>query len=153
MLEKVRYTPAVKVVVRFGDRVPEVPDAVIEDLRQRLAELGSTVLTDSPLEGEEVEIAIVAFVGMKALVTHVLPGKQRARVLLEIMGRSVPAELNLDFVLFNRKNAAMIALNQLESGSAGRPMLQKSALPPERLPHASRSMASLGAAVHVQSPT
>ena len=40
-LEKVTYTPAVKVVLRFGDRVPVIPDAVIEDLRQGVAELSS----------------------------------------------------------------------------------------------------------------
>jgi len=67
-LEKVTYTPAVKVVLRFGDRVPVIPDAVIEDLRQGVAELSSAVLTDAPVEGEEVEIAIGAFVGMKGLV-------------------------------------------------------------------------------------
>lgn len=111
MLEKVRYTPAVKMVVRFGDRVPEIPDIVIEDLRDGLAKLSSNVLTDAPVEGEEVEIALGAFVGTKALVTHILPGKERARILLEVMGRSVTAELSLDLVLFNRRNAAKIALN------------------------------------------
>jgi hypothetical protein len=114
-------------VLRFGDRVPTIPDAVIEDLRQGVAELSSNVLTDAPVEGEEVEIAIGAFVGMKGLVTCVLPGKQRVRILLDVLGRSVPAELSLDFVLFNKRNAARIALNQSESVSAGRPMLQKSA--------------------------
>ena len=116
MLEKVRYTPAVKFVLRFGDRVAEIPDAVIEDLREGLAGLSCTVLTDAPVEGEEVEIAAGAFVGMKGLVTRVLPGKQRARILLDVMGRSVPAELSLDFVLFNRRNAATIALDPVESG-------------------------------------
>ena len=152
MLEKVRYTPAVKIVLRFGDRVPEVPDPVIEGLRQGLAELDSTVLTDTPIEGEEVEIASGAFVGMKALVTRVLPGKQRARILLDVMGRSVPAELNLDFVLFNRRNAARIALNQIESSSVGRSILQKSASPPEGPPLDSRDSASLVAAGQEQSP-
>src|SRR5437879_5163104 len=134
MLEKIRYTPAVKVVLRFGDRMPEIPHAVIEDLRQGLTELGSTVLTDAPVEGEEVEISIGAFVGTKALVTHVLPGKQRARILLDVMGRSVPAELSLDVVLFNRKNAARIALSRAESVPECMPMLQNSALPPRDLP-------------------
>jgi len=124
-LEKVTYTPAVKVVLRFGDRVPVIPDAVIEDLRQGVAELSSAVLTDAPVEGEEVEIAIGAFVGMKGLVTCVLPGKQRVRILLDVLGRSVPAELSLNYVLFNRRNAARIALNQAEWDSAGR--VQKSA--------------------------
>ena len=53
MLEKVGCTPAVKFVLRFGDRVPEIPDAEIEDLRLRLNEIGSRVLTDAPVEGGE----------------------------------------------------------------------------------------------------
>ena len=125
-LEKVRYAPAVKMVVHFGDRAPEIPDAVIEDLRQHLAELSSQILTDAPMEGDEVEIAVGPFVGMKALVTRVLPGKERARILLDVMGRSVPAELSLNFVLFNRRNAANFALNRVEPVSVGRqiPLLQ-----------------------------
>ena len=141
MLEKVRYTPAVKIVLRFGDRVPEIPDAVIADLRQGLNELGSMVLTDTPLEGEEVEIATGPFVGTKALVTRVLPGKQRARILVDVMGRSVPAELSLDFVLFNRRSAARIALNRVESVSVDEPMPQNSALPTGVLPLDNPNMA------------
>lgn len=102
MLEKVKYTPAVKAVLRFGDEVPKIPDIVIEDLRQGLAEIGSQVFTDTPEEGEEVEIATGAFIGMRALVTRVLPGQQRVQILLDVMGRSVPAELSLDCVLFNK---------------------------------------------------
>jgi transcriptional antiterminator RfaH len=128
MLEKIRYTPAVKVVLRFGDRVPEIPDPVIEELREGVAGLRSTVLTDGPVEGEEVEIAKGAFVGTKAMITQVLPGKQRARILVDVMGRSVPAELSLDCVLFNRRTAARIALKQTESRSADKPMLPESDL-------------------------
>jgi len=115
MLEKIRYTPAVKVVLQFGDRVPEIPEPVIEELRQGVAELSSAVLTEAPEAGEEVEIAAGAFVGTKAMVTNVLPGKQRARILLDVMGRSVPAELSLDSVLFERRTAARIALNPAET--------------------------------------
>ena len=119
MLEKVRYTPAVKIVLRFGDRVPEIPDVVIENLRLGLAELSSEVLTDAPAEGEQVEIASGAFAGMKAVVIHVLPGKQRARILIDLMGRSIPAELDLSLVLFNRADAAKIAFDQAESVFGG----------------------------------
>jgi transcriptional antiterminator RfaH len=119
MLEKVKYTPAVKMVLRFGDRMPEIPDAVIEDLRRGLSEMDSQVLTDAPVEGDEVEVAAGAFVGARARVERVLPGKQRVRILLDVMGRSVPADLSLDFVLFNRRNAARIALDQSESDAAG----------------------------------
>lgn len=112
LLEKVSYTPGVKFVLRFGDRFPEVPDAVIENLRQELCEIKSELLTDAPSEGEEIEIAQGAFAGTTAVVAEVLPGKQRARVLIDVMGRSVPAELSLGLVLFNRRNAAEIALKK-----------------------------------------
>lgn len=123
ILEKVTYTPGVKMVLRFGDRVPEIPAAVIEELRRGMAELGSMVLTDAPEEGDEVEIAEGAFAGMRALVTRVLPGRQRARILLEVMGRSVPTELSLDSVLFNHRDAAQIALARSEPVGVGEPEL------------------------------
>jgi transcriptional antiterminator RfaH len=124
MLEKVRYTPAVKIVLRFGDQVPEVPDAVIEHLRRDLAELNSEVLTDAPEEGEQVEIVSGAFAGMKGLVTRVLPGKQRARILVDLMGRSVPAELSLTLVVFDKTNAVKSAFQRAESISVGGPIPQ-----------------------------
>jgi transcriptional antiterminator RfaH len=127
LLEKVTYTSAVKTVLRFGDQIPEIPDAVIEGLRQGLAELSSKVLTDAPVAGEEIEIASGAFAGMKASIICVLPSKQRARILLEVMGRSVPAELSLNSVLFNRRDAAQIALIRVESVFAGRPDASNSA--------------------------
>ena len=130
MLEKVNYTPAVKFVLRFGDQVPRIPDAVIEDLRQGLAEMSSQILTDAPAEGEEVEIATGAFEGTMARVARVLPGKQRVRILLDVMGRSVPAELSLDFVLFNKRNGADIALDRAESDSTDRPSSPNFALTP-----------------------
>lgn len=114
MLEKVTYTPGVKTVLRFGNHVPEISGGVIEDMRQGLAGLGSKVLTDAPMEGDEVEIAGGAFAGMKASVTRVLPARQRAQILLEVMGRMVTAELSLDLVLFNRRDAAQFALPGIE---------------------------------------
>jgi len=122
MLDRVRYTPSVKFVLNFGDRIPAVPTLVIEDLRQGLGALNSEVITDAPSAGEEVEIAVGAFVGTKALVACVLPGQERVRILLDVMGRSVPVELSLDRVLFNRRNAARIALKPTETGWASRPM-------------------------------
>jgi transcriptional antiterminator RfaH len=123
LLEKVTFTPGVKFILRFGVRVPEVPDAAIEDIRRGLDELGSQVLTDGPGEGDEVEIVKGAFAGMKASVTRILPAKQRAQILLEVMGQLVPAELNLDAMLFSRKRAAQIAIPRFDPGFAHRPVI------------------------------
>jgi transcriptional antiterminator RfaH len=114
MLEKITYTPGVKMVLRFGGRVPEIPESVIAGLRQDLAALGSKELTVAPAAGEEVEIVGGAFAGTPASVTQVLPGNLRAQILLEVMGRLVPAELSLDLVLFKRRDAAQFALRPVE---------------------------------------
>jgi len=130
MLEKIVYSPGVKMVLRFGGRVPEIPESVITELRRDLLELGTEVVSDTPAEGEEVEIVGGAFAGMKASVTQVLPGKLRAQILLEVMGRQVPAVLNLDMVLFKRKDAAQFALSRVESSpnhASGRPNISRSA--------------------------
>jgi transcriptional antiterminator RfaH len=112
LFEKVGYTPGVKFVLRFGDQVPAIPDAVIENLREEMTELESQTITDTPVEGEQIEITHGAFAGTKAVVAQVLPGQQRARILIDVMGRSVPAELSLGLVLVNRRNAAEIALKK-----------------------------------------
>ena len=111
-LEKVSHTPGVKFVLRFGSRPPEVPAEVIENLRRELTELKTKPFADAPVEGEEIEIHEGPFTGTTAVVAQVLPGKERVRVLIDVLGRSVPAELSLELVLFNRKNAAEIALKK-----------------------------------------
>ena len=122
MCEKVDYTPGVKAVVRFGGQAPEIPESVIEDLRRELEGLSFNVLTDAPAEGDEVEIAGGAFAGMTASVTRVLPGGKRAQLLLEVMGRQVPAEVSLDLVLFNRREAAQLALPRIPLSKMDKPV-------------------------------
>jgi transcriptional antiterminator RfaH len=122
-LEKIRFSPGVKCVVRFGNRVPAVPDTVIAELRKGLAELSGKVLVDTPLEGQEVEIALGPFAGHKGHVIRVLPSQERVQILLQVMGRSVTAELSLEEVLFNRKAPAGLALNDVRTGSPGTVLL------------------------------
>ena len=105
-LERVRYAPSVKTVLQFGDRVATIPEAVIEDLRRTLAESADAVFTDAPLEGDEVEISTGPFRGEKGLVTRILPARQRVELLLEVMGRSLPAEFSLSALIFKRRAPA-----------------------------------------------
>jgi transcriptional antiterminator RfaH len=113
-LEKVKYTGAVKSVLRFGHNLAWVPDAVIQGLERDLNETRLKVITDAPEEGEEIEVVAGAFAGQKASVARVLPAKQRVQILLEVMGRSIAAELSLDLVLFKKKAAASLVLQGKE---------------------------------------
>jgi transcriptional antiterminator RfaH len=106
MLERVRYTPSVKTVVHFGERAATIPEDVIEDLRRTLTANDSTIFTEAPLEGDEVDISVGPFRGEQGVVIRVLPARQRVEVLLEVMGRSIPAEFSLSSIIFNRRTAA-----------------------------------------------
>ena len=49
--------------------------------------------------GDSVQIAEGAFQGLQAVVTQLLPAKERVKVLLEFLGRSVEAEICIPKVL------------------------------------------------------
>jgi transcriptional antiterminator RfaH len=105
-LEKVRYTPSVKTVLQFGTEVATIPDEVIEDLRRTVAENADTVLTDAPQTGEEAEVSAGPFQGERGIVARVLPARQRVELLLDVMGRPLPAEFSFSSIIFRRKSMA-----------------------------------------------
>jgi transcriptional antiterminator RfaH len=117
-LEKVRYCPAVSKVLQFGDMVPIIPDAVIHALQRDLEGVEAIVLTDAPDEAEEVEVSAGALKGLIGRVIRVLPAKRRVEILLDLMGRSIAAELSLELVLFRRKDPANLILHEAADRTA-----------------------------------
>lgn len=86
-LRAVRSSQAVVRVIGFGDLLGEVPEAVIESIR---AEMGGEAVREVVIpmrEGEEVEVAQGPFAGMKGIITRLLSGEQRVRILMEILGQ------------------------------------------------------------------
>ena len=110
-LEKVRYTPSVKTVLQFGSRVATISDQVIEDLRRTVAENADTVFTDAPQTGEEAEVSAGPFQGERGIVARILPARQRVELLLEVMGRPLPAEFSLSSIIFKHRTAAQKMLS------------------------------------------
>lgn len=105
-LEKIRYAPSVNRVLQFGDKVATIPDDVIEDLRRSVAESADVVFSDAPMEGDEVEILVGPFGGERGIVTRILPARQRVKLLLEVMGRSIPADFSLSSIIFKSRTPA-----------------------------------------------
>jgi transcriptional antiterminator RfaH len=105
-LERVRYTPSVKTVLQFGERIATIPGAVIDELRQTLLENADTVFTDAPLEGDEAEISNGPFQGEKGIIVRVLPARERVEILLDVLGRPLPTEFRLSSIIFKRRVAA-----------------------------------------------
>jgi transcriptional antiterminator RfaH len=92
-----RWMPYATGLVMFGGEPAVVPDALIYTVRQRVDEItraGGEVLNEVK-PGERVVIQDGPFAGYEAIFDVRLPGKERVRVLLQMLTRrSVPLELS-----------------------------------------------------------
>jgi transcriptional antiterminator RfaH len=80
-------------IVHFGDHLATLSEDIVGGLQARVG-AEEIVTVDSSIEvGQLVEITDGPFQGLEAVVTHLLPAKERVRVLLQFLGRSVEMEL------------------------------------------------------------
>jgi transcriptional antiterminator RfaH len=93
-LRRVQYARAVRGVVHFGTRWPTIPEATIAELRSAMdgAELRTVENVLRP--GDAVEINSGAMRGLQAVVSRVMPSRQRVAVLLDFLGRQTMVELD-----------------------------------------------------------
>ena len=95
-LRAVSASQAVVRVVGFGDLLGEVPDSVIASIREEMGGEAERVIEVPIEEGDEVEVVQGPFAGMKGIVTRLADGKERVRILMEILGQEnhvdVPSE-------------------------------------------------------------
>ena len=108
-LNAIQHTSGVNRIVHFGGKIPQVPDLVIEEL-QDCFESDDVITVESQLSpGDEVTMATGAFAGMSALVLKSLPARKRVQVLLEILGRATPVEVEREAVILRRNSLADLA--------------------------------------------
>ena len=97
----VQYCPGVSSIVHFGGKVIPVPKEAIEDLVAAIPEGVGEMITILPevRPGQEVQVVEGAFAGLKAVVTRIMPARQRVAVLLEFLGRLSETEVAVGTVL------------------------------------------------------
>ena len=98
-LRAVCHARGVGGVVHFGDRWPVVPETVVEELRATVGPDQVYMLEESLCPGESVEIAGGVFHGLRAVVTRVMPSRERVAVLLEFLGQQTTVELAREAVV------------------------------------------------------
>ena len=98
-LRLVRSAAGVVTVVGFGGQWPAVPDAVVAELRAQIGAEELHVIQEALEPGEAVQISGGALHGLAAVVTQVLPARERVRVLLEFLGQQTSVELEANAVL------------------------------------------------------
>jgi transcriptional antiterminator RfaH len=92
-LDEIRYVNGVSSLVHFGDKIPAVPEPVIDELRQCFETEEPMAVEDRLYPGAEVSVAEGAFQGFGGIVVRLLPARQRVQILLEFLGRTTVAEV------------------------------------------------------------
>ncbi len=93
-LNEIKRTSGVSTVVHFANQIPRIADTVIEELRECFEGEETMTVEDRLSPGDEVIVAEGAFSGMRAFVLRVMPARRRVQVLLDVLGRPTPAEVD-----------------------------------------------------------
>lgn len=105
-LDAVRHTGGISSVVNFGSRIPSVPDAVIDELQECFGTEETLPMEAHPAPGDGVTLTSGAFFGLQAVVLRSWPAKRRVQILLDILGRPTPIEVDSRLVSLSRKTVA-----------------------------------------------
>jgi transcriptional antiterminator RfaH len=98
MQRAVTSAVGVRGLVKFAGRCAEVPESMIELLRTQTPDAEPIVIEDERVlkEGDEAVVAEGALTGLHAVITQVMPGKDRVKILMDMMGTVIEAEVPLD---------------------------------------------------------
>jgi transcriptional antiterminator RfaH len=99
MHRQVRYSHGVVGIVQFGHRYPTIEDRSLAHLREQTGAAEIKELNYALSQGDPVKIVDGVFLGLEAVVTQVVPARERVRILINFLGRKVEAELEHASVL------------------------------------------------------
>ncbi len=90
---RVQSAQGVAGIVHFGDYFPEVPAAIITQLRKTSGETALIEVAEPELQqGDTVEVMTGPLARMEAVVQKAFPARQRIRILIDFLGRTLEAE-------------------------------------------------------------
>ena len=95
----VRSTHGVSQILGFGGEASVVPGSIIQELRASVQDNETVTIASSIEVGEEVNLVTGPFRGIRAVVTRVLPARERIAVLLEVLGMEREVEVAVSAVL------------------------------------------------------
>jgi transcriptional antiterminator RfaH len=107
-LGEIQRTSGISTVVHFARRIPKIADTVIEELKECFEGEETLTVEERISPGDEVVVVDGAFCGMRAFVLRVMPARKRVQVLLDVLGRPTPAEVDENSVVNERNTVATL---------------------------------------------
>lgn len=97
-LRRVQATSAVTGVLHFREFFPSISPVAIAEMRAEVGDEEPHTVEDEISAGEEVVITEGVMKGLSVLITKLVPGQERVRVLMEWLGQQREAEIAMDSV-------------------------------------------------------
>jgi transcriptional antiterminator RfaH len=93
LYRRIASTSGVAKTLSFGGHPCILEDFLVEDLRRHVADGETVEIVSEIKEGEEVKVVEGPFLGVRALVTRVLPARERVAILLSMLGQEREIEV------------------------------------------------------------
>jgi len=92
--KEVRSAMGINRILKFGNHYARVDDTVVAMLRSRTGADEVAIINSDVSEGDTVKVISGSLCGFDAVVTQVLSGRERVRLLLNFLGREIHAEIS-----------------------------------------------------------
>jgi transcriptional antiterminator RfaH len=89
---RIKQSPGVSGFVQFGERLALLPEALVNDIKSQTAEDDVVEINPALEPGRPVQVARGPLQGLEAVITRLIPARERVEILIEWMGRSLYAE-------------------------------------------------------------
>jgi transcriptional antiterminator RfaH len=122
-LDDIRHVTGISSLVHFGQKIPPVPDAAIDELKQCFETEDIIAMGDGVAVGAEVTIVDGAFMGFSGMVVRTLSAGQRVQILLDFLGRVTLAEVERRSLKVENRAVADILPFLATPGSSGLSMV------------------------------
>jgi transcriptional antiterminator RfaH len=98
-LRQVQHVRGIRGVVHFGERWPTVSKEIIEDLKRAVGTTELHTISTAFVPGDAVQIAAGSLRGLNAVISRVMPSRERVAVLMEFLGRQTMIELAMNSII------------------------------------------------------
>ncbi len=108
-LTDIQHTTGIRSMVHFNHQIPTIPDSVIQELQNCFEGEDPMMIENHLVTGTKVLLGDGAFTGMSAFVLRDIPARQRVQIMLEILGRLTPVEIDRTSVVLEKNDFADLA--------------------------------------------
>jgi transcriptional antiterminator RfaH len=106
---RIRQRPGVTGFVQFGDRLALLPDALVNEIKDRTGAEEIVEIQQTLDPGQTVRVVQGPFQGLEALVSRVIGARERVEILIDWMGRTLQAEASIADLLPLTKTGGLMS--------------------------------------------